>query len=49
MCFALENVTGYTIKAWEIILLFSFLSKTKLDTNEVNLFKKFRYGICVEC
>ena len=27
----------------EFILLFSFLSKTELDTNEVNLFDKFRY------
>ena len=28
---------------WRIVLLFSFLSKTKLHTNEVNLFDKFRY------
>ena len=27
----------------KIILLFSFLIKSNLDTNEVNLFKIFRY------
>ena len=36
-----------TIKRLEfrIILLYSFLSKTNLDINEVNLFEKFRYRV----
>ena len=28
---------------WRFILLFSFLSKSTLQINEVNLFEKFRY------
>ena len=44
-CELLQNVRDCTIKKteWNFILLFSFLSKTELDTNEVNLFEQFRY------
>ena len=44
-CDLLLNVRDCTIKRteWNFILLFSFLSKTELDTNEVNPFDKFRY------
>ena len=44
-CELLYNLRDCTIKRNEFyfILLFSFLSKTELDKNEVNLFHKFRY------
>ena len=38
ICFSTINGTE-----WNIIFFFSFLIKTKLHTNEVNLFDKFRY------
>ena len=45
LCYFLYNVCFGTIngKEWNIIFFFSFLSKTKLHTSEVNLFDKFRY------